>query len=396
MIARYVGMDIHQQYAVVVGVNREQEVVLTSTRVSMQRLAHWCARHLNAQDAVVIEVTTNTWAVVEILERYAGRVIVANPYKTKLIAEAHIKNDKVDALALAQLLAANFISRVWIPTHQTQEWRQLARHRGRLRRDGTRAKNRLHQLLQRHNLERPTRDLFSAAGRSWLTTQQLSEVETLIAGQLLRQVDLSEKQIKVCEQRMAVLAHQDARSARLMQITGIGLYTAFSIIAVVGDISRFPTANKLAGYVGLVPREHQSGQRADRGHITKTGDRLLRWLLIEAAQAAVRYDPHWREVHRSIAQRRGRGIATVAVARKLVVVIWHMLTEETNYAHLRPASYARKLQDWAYRIGRQALPATSSRAFVSDRLCELGMTELADRLVSTGSRGRVAIAMPVT
>lgn len=396
MIARYVGVDIHKQYAVVVGVNRDQDVVLPSERVSMARLDAWCAQHLSMRDAVVIEVTTNTWAVVELLEQYAGQVVVANPYKTKLIAEAQIKNDKVDALALACLLAANFISKVWIPTPQVRQWRQLARHRGRLRRQCTQAKNRLHQLLQTHNLQSSERDLFTAAGRAWMARQSLPQVELTIARQLLAQVDFSEEQIKECAQQIACLAHDDARIARLMQITGVGLYTAFSIVAVLGDITRFPSASKLSGYVGLVPREHQSGRRAYHGHITKAGDRLLRWLLIEAAQAAVRWDPHWREVHRRIAQHRGYSVAVVAVARKLLVTIWHMLTEHTNYQYLRQESYVRKLQDWAYRIGHQHLPTTSSKAFVADRLHELGLSHLADALVTTGRNARLSLAAPVT
>jgi len=146
-------MDIHKQYAVIVGVNREQEVVLRSERVSMGDLERWCSRHLGEHDGVVTEVTTNTWAVEEMLKRYAGQVVVANPYKTKLIAEAQIKNDKVDARALACLLAANFISEVWIPSPQVRQWRQLARHRGRLRKQCTQAKNQIHHLLQAHNLQ---------------------------------------------------------------------------------------------------------------------------------------------------------------------------------------------------------------------------------------------------
>jgi transposase len=385
-------MDIHKHYAVVVGVNREQDVILPSERVSMARLPQWCAGHLTERDAVVIEVTTNTWAVVEILEAHAGEVVVANPYKTKLIAEAHIKNDKVDAHALACLLAANFISQVWIPSPQVRQWRQLARHRGRLQRLCTQAKNRLQHLLQTHNLRNPEKSLFTAAGRTWLAQQPLPEVEQLMAEQLLAQIDFSEGQLKVCEQRIARLAQGDARIARLMQITGVGLYTAFSIVAVLGDIRRFPSPSKLAGYVGLVPRQHQSGQRAYHGHITKTGDRLLRWLMVEAAQAAVHWDAHWHAVHQRIAQRRGYSIAVVAVARKLLVTIWHMLTEETNYHYLRRESYVRKLQDWAYRIGRQHLNARSSKDFVAHRLRNLELSHLADALVTTGRNSRLSLA----
>jgi transposase len=375
-------MDIHKRYAVVVGVNREQEVTLPSERIRMAQLPQWCADHLTERDAVVIEVTTNTWAVVDTLKAYAGKVVVAHPYKTKLIAEARIKNDKVDAHTLACLLAANFIIEVWIPSPQARHWRKLARHRGRLRRQCTQAKNRLQHLLQAHNLRNPEKSLFSAAGRAWLAQQHLPEAEQLIAQQLLDQIDFSAAQLKQCEQRIARLTQADARIARLMQITGVGLYTAFAIIAVLGDIRRFPSPNKLAGYVGLVPRQHQSGQRAYNGHITKTGDRLLRWLIVEAAQAAVRWDAHWHAVHQRIAQRRGYGIAVVAVARKLLVTIWHMLTEETNYHYLRRQSYVRKLQGWAYTIRHDHLPTDSVKAFVQEHLRQLGLHQLSEGLIA--------------
>lgn len=396
MIARYVGMDIHKHYAQVTAVDREHHVVLPSERVSMALLAAWCAQHLTVLDSVVIEVTTNTWAIVDILERYAGIVVVANPYKTKLIAEAHIKNDKVDALVLARLLASNFICEVWVPTPRIRTWRRLARHRGRLRCECTRAKNRLQHLLQTHNLRCPERDLFSGQGRAWLAQQAWSVVDAGIVRHLLAQVDLLEEQIRESEQQMAQLAYQDARVTQVMQISGVGLYTAFTIIAIIGAIDRFPSARKLSAYVGLVPREHQSGKRAYRGHITKAGDRLLRWLMIEAAQAAVRWEPHWREVHARIAQRRGSSIATVAVARKLLVTIWHLLSENTVYYYLRPKSYVRKLQDWAYCIGRGHLPASSSKDFVADQLRAIDLDDMAEALVTTGRNSRLTIAMPAT
>lgn len=129
------------------------------------------------------------------------------------------------------------------------------------RRQCTQAKNRLHHLLQNHNLQSPGNDLFSATGQAWLAQQQPPKIEQLIASQLLAQVDVLEEQIKICEQHITRLAHEDIRVARLMQITGVGLYTAFTIGAVPGDITCFPSSRKLTAYVGLVPREHQSGRR---------------------------------------------------------------------------------------------------------------------------------------
>jgi len=109
MIPRFFGIDIHKEYVVAAAVDNSQEVILEPTRIEMANLTRWAKRHLTADDEVVLEVSSNAWPVVDLLSAYAGKVTAANPYKTKLIAEARIKNDKVDAVALAQLLASRFI-----------------------------------------------------------------------------------------------------------------------------------------------------------------------------------------------------------------------------------------------------------------------------------------------
>ena len=391
MITRFFGMDIHQDFAVLTAVDAQQQVIFPAVKVAMPQLPAWAAQHLTRSDALVLEVTTNTWYAVDVLEPHAGRVVVANPYKTRLIAEAHIKNDKVDALVLAKLLAAGFICEVWVPPSATRQWRTLAQHRATLQQHCTQVKNRLHSLRQRHNLHCPAKSLFSRAGRQWLRDQAWSVVEALVVQQDLAQLALLEAQLRAVDQQIATLAAPDARISRLLQISGIGVVTAFTLLAVIGDIRRFPSASKLTSYVGLVPRQHQSGKRSYYGHITKAGTPLLRWLVVEAAHAAVRWDPHWKAVHARIARRRGTAIATVAVARKLLVVIWHMLSDSTNYQHLRSQSYVTKLQNWAYTIGRQQLPTASSKDFVNDCLLRVELPQLADQIISQKGTGRLLI-----
>ena len=176
-----------------------------------------------------------------------------------------------------------------------------------------------------------------------------------------------------------------------MQICGVGYYTAYALLAYIGNIQRFPEDDKLAAYAGLVPRQYQSGDRSYGGHITKSGNPMLRWLMVEAARTAVRYDPHWRRVHARIARRRGTNIATVAVARKLLVVVWHLLTEKSIYRHLRPQTFVTKLQEWAYRIGHNHLPAATSKEFVYGHLTNLGLHRLAKGLSSKGRNGRLCV-----
>jgi len=392
MIARYIGMDIHKNYAVIAAVNADQQVILDPRRVEMDHLADWAAGYLTRQDEVILEATTNAWPVVDLLREHTPTVIVANTYKTKLIAEAHIKNDKVDALALAKLLAARFVCDVWVPDRQVRENRALAAHRANLQKQCTRVKNRVHGLLRRHNLRCPEKSLFTAAGYAWLDTLDLPLVDALQVQQLRAQLALLEEQLNETDKLVARQASKDPRVPYLMQLTGIGFYSAFAVLAVIGTIHRFPSPEKLTAYGGLVPRQHQSGSRSFNGHITKAGNSMLRWLMVEAAKSAIRWDPHWQQVYERIARRRGSSIATVAVARKLLVTIWHVLHDHTNYFYLRPQTFVTKLQEWAYRIGRDHLPASSAKEFVIDLLSALEMHSLANSLTSHPKNARLLVS----
>jgi transposase len=394
MTQRFFGMDIHKQYVMLAAVNAVHEVVVQPTRIEMCGLAWWAEQHLTPRDEVVLEAGCNAWHVFDLLSPYAGEVLVANPYKTKLIAEARIKNDKVDALVLAQLLASRFICQVWVPDAQVREQRSLAVHRATLQKQCTRIKNRLHSVLHRHNLRCPEKSPFSDAGRDWLLSLELSTAVMLEVHHLLRELALFEDELDETDRLIARLATGDPRVPRLMQATGIGYYTAFSILASIGNIRRFPSPHHLTSYTGLVPCQHQSGKHSYHGHITKAGNTLLRWLMVEAARTAVRWDPYWRRVHARIAHRRGSSIATVAVARKLLVSVWHLLTDRAIYFHLQPQTFVRKLQDWAHRIGRANLPASSSKQFVYDHLIALQLDDLAHALIVKGRKGRLYLKTP--
>lgn len=380
MFARYFGIDVHKDFAVIVAVNDQQETVFKPVKVPMSQLKSWAAKHLSQDDEVVFEVTTNAWTVYDMLVPYAGRVFIANPAKTRLIAQARIKSDVLDALVLAQLLASRFICDVWVPSSSVREQRALAAHRATLRRQTTQVKNRLHALLHRYNLRCPVKSLFSTEGRAWLSTVALPDLVTLQRDHLLAQLQLLEQQLSEADQRIAALAQHDPRVVRLMQITGIGVFTAFTVLAAIGDVRRFSSPKKLVAYAGLAPSLHQSGQRSFTGRITKAGQSNLRWLMVEAARAAARYDPHWQRVFERISHRRGTNIAAVAVARKLLVVVWHLLYHDADYYHLRPQAYVQKLQNWAYQIGRDQRLGTTTASFVGHQLDRIGLHDLAASL----------------
>jgi transposase len=391
---RYFGVDLHKTFVVVAGVEAKQTIVYPAEQIALSQLAGWAAEHLTQQDEVAVEATTNAWHVHDVLSRHAGRVLVANPAKTALIAQSQVKSDRVDAEILAWLLAAQFLYTVWVPDPSVRQQRTLVAHQADPRHLMTQTKNRVHALLRRHDLRCPVGSLFTAAGREWLEQLTLPLTEKLELRHLLQQLDMLAQQMDETDRHIAQLAQRDVRVTRIIQLTGIGYYTAFAILAAVGDVHRFATADRLAAYAGLVPSYHQSDGKAYSGRITKAGPSKLRWLLVEAAHIAVRYDPHWQRVYDAIRKRRGGKVALVAVARKMLVTIWHLLVHHSRYRSLQAQTLVRKMQVWASRIGRHHLPANSSADFVRQQLCLIGLDELARSLTNNKKSGQLLVPQP--
>ncbi|MGH2358848.1 MAG: IS110 family transposase, partial [Candidatus Limnocylindria bacterium] len=267
---RTIGLDVHRHFAEV--------AILDGPRRSAQRIStdpqalRAFAATLGTEDQVVLEATANTWAIAELLRSHAGRVVVSNPLRTKAIADAKIKTDKVDAQTLAQLLAANFIPEVWVPDAPTQALRRRIAHRRALVQQRTRLRNLVHAALIRALRSCPYSDLFGKGGRAWLAAQELAADERASVDCGLRLHDALATEIAAVDRALAqsALAHADAQL--LCTISGIGPVTAVAICAVIGPISRFSRPNKLVGYLGLDPTVRQSGERPARtGHISHAG-----------------------------------------------------------------------------------------------------------------------------
>jgi transposase len=161
VIERFIPIDAHKHYIVVGGLNAQMEIVLPLRRIEVSRFSEWAQKHLQPSDAVVIEATTNTWTLYDIIAPLVGKAVVANAYQVKLIAAARVKTDKSAVWSLARLLVANLIPEVWVPPVHVRELRALISHRRRLIQIRTRARNRLHSLTHRHNLPSPKGSLFA-------------------------------------------------------------------------------------------------------------------------------------------------------------------------------------------------------------------------------------------
>jgi transposase len=350
---RCIGLDVHRDFMQVAiwEAGRVRQAGQVATTPEALRVF---ADSLAPTDEVALEATGNTHAIARLLRGRVARVVVSNPAKTRAIAEAKVKTDKVDAAVLAQLLAADYLPSVWLPDEDTLALRRRVTRRAHIVRQRTRLKNQVQAILARNLVPRcPAADLFGLKGRRWLAEQRLPVDERQAVDALLRQLDFHGEELKLIDAELArvALVREDVR--RLMTIPGVDATIALSIVAAVGDFLRFGSPEKLVSYLGLNPRVRQSGgQPASHGRITKQGRAHARGMLVEAAWVAAKIPGPLRAFFERVRARRGMQIAVVATARKLACLCWHMIMRGEDYAFARPSLNAQKLRRLELRAGR--------------------------------------------
>jgi transposase len=261
----------------------------------------------------------------ELLEDYAFEAHLVHPLRCKAIASARLKNDKVDAATLAQLLRADLLPEAWFAPAKVRQLRALLRHRVSLVRLGTQLRNRIHAVAADHGYDRPA-SYWTGPGRGWLAELDLPPVSREIITDCLTVIDALALLTDRIDGELHAHAKADPRVKVLRTLPGVGEFTALVMVAEIGDISRFPTARKLASWAGLTPTVRGSDLKVRHGHISKQGSAWLRWVMNQAAQTAKR-SPEFAASYAAIARRRGKKIATIAIARKLLTRAWHLLSE---------------------------------------------------------------------
>ena len=361
---RIIALDIHRAFAEAVAF--EDGEIRRLGRIGMTRdHLEAFARSLNPSDHAVVEATGNATAVMEILAPHVARVAVANPLQVHLIAKAKIKTDAIDAKVLAKLYAAGFLPEVWIPDAATLARRRQVTRRTQLVRQRVRLKSIVQSILHANLIPRcPHADLLGSKGRAWVRAQYLPDDEQDAVEQHIQEYDrLTAAQAGV-ERDIARAALADPNVTRLMTIPGIDMVVAVGLMAAIGQIERFHKPDQLASYVGLNPTVYQSGDGpAYHGRIAKRGRSNARHLLVEAAWQSVRSPGPLRAFYERVRAKRGNHIAAVAVARKLTVIIWHLLTKEEDYAWVRPALHAKKIRDLELRAGHPERRGQRGRSY---------------------------------
>jgi len=258
-------------------------------------------------------------------------VHLADSKRVKMIAEVRLSSDTVDARTLAHLLRTNFLPEAYLAPASLQRQRMLLRHREGLLKTRTMVKNRVHALLVRYNVHPSVSDIFGRSGLAWLTALEVPSPGRAMLGDHLAHLAFLNDQVQRVRHRLDAVLGPDPRVAWLVSVPGVGKLTAYFLLAEIGRIDRFSRPAKLSSYCGLCPSTDQSAGRTYHGRTRGSGRRLLKWALVEAAHTAVRRDSYFASVFHHHANRKGTGKAYVAVARKMAVVVWHLLSEERPY-----------------------------------------------------------------
>jgi len=391
-IHRYIALDIHKEYVLVGGMDVHQEWTLPPRRIEMSKCSEWAKRHLCETDAVVIETTTNVWDIYDMVEPLVGHAVVAHAGGVRQIAEARVKTDKEDVKRLIRLLIADILPEVWIPPQDVRELRGLVSYRQRLVKTGAMIRNRLQSLLHRHNLLLPEGGLVD--GEWWEQQEKISALEKLQIKQelsLLEQIEAHKAEVDQELGRQSLGERWGKQALHLMQLPGIGVVTAMTLLAAIGDIQRFEGADKLVGYSGLGAGVHDSGQEHIEKPITKSGRKEIRWAMVEAAWRAVRMSPYWKEQYEKYLQRMRRpNQAIVVVARKLLVAVWHVLSKEETDVRASEEDLAYKMLVLSWDLDESVRQGLTYKQFAKYALMKLGVENDITRFVRKNVPRRIA------
>jgi transposase len=280
---------------------------------------------LDGESKIALEATYGWEWLADLLEDHGYELHLAHPLRTKAIASARVKTDAVDARTLAQLLRADLLPEAYVAPRELRDLRDLLRQRVVLTHMRSALKNRVHALIARQGIQRTHADLFGSGGRRFLDDLGLRPDPRARLETLLRLITDFDREIDALAHEIDRRAKHDPRVDVLCQIYGIGRYLGMLIVAEIGAIERFPSARHLCAWAGLTPTVRSSDARTRLGHISHQGSGALRWALVEAAQKACQSNEPLRQNFERIAKRRGRTIAKVAVARKILTLCYYGL-----------------------------------------------------------------------
>jgi transposase len=285
------------------------------------------------------------------------------------------------------------VPEVWVPPAAVRELRALISYRWRLVKMSTAIQNRMHSLLHRHNIPAPVGKVDTGENQAWWAQVQLSELESLRMHQEIKTLRLVRAHLVEGDVELGRLSTGERwgdQAVYLMQIPGVGVVVTMTILSAIGDIHRFEDPKHLVGYAGLGAGVHDSGLKHREKGITKFGRKELRWALVEASWQAIRANPGWRAEYDALCKRKHPNQAIVAIARKLLVTLWYVLSRKEAYKYSSEEDLAYKMLSWAWHIDKAALNGMTNQQFAKYGLLRLGKGEEVTRIVRGGLPRRIA------
>ena len=346
----HVGVDIHQRFCYMTALDSRGRQLNAQAVPNETGALRAYFRQFRKPVRAAVE-SCGFWPAFRAAVGEEVEVKLVHAQRVKAIAAAKLKNDRIDSATLAHLLRCDLLPEAWMADESTRQLRQQVRLRATLVRQRTRLKNQVHAILHQHGLRSGASDLFGKAGREWLQQAPVGEGARGALSTYLHLIDEFTGHVKQQDQQVKQFVGQEQRAQWLMTIPGIGPYSAMLLLAEIGDIRRFADKHALSNYAGLVPWLRQSAEKRRSGGITRVGSPWLRWIMVEAAQVAVRTSPAVRCYFEQLRRRKHRNVAVVAVARKLLVAVWALLQQGECFDENTFAGDCGK--DGAVRLGKR-------------------------------------------
>jgi len=330
---KIVGCDLHTRYQQIAMLDQETGELIEGRLEHESGEARAFYAALSGRVRVGIEATGHTRWFERMLGELGHELWIGDAAEIRATVVRKQKTDARDAAHLLDLLLTNRFPRIWRPSLEERDLRQLVWHRQKLVWMRNAVGNQLHSLAMGEGLCRKQK-LFTKKGRTELESLALGRWASYRRQELLRMLDELDRSLQRLDDAVEQQAEQNAEAVRLMTHPGVGPVTSLAFVLTLGPVGRFQRSKQVASYLGLNPREHSSGGRQRLGSISKQGNPMMRSLLVEAGHTAARLDAELRQDYQRIKMRRGSGVAKVAIARKLAVRMYWMLRSPANYAQL--------------------------------------------------------------
>lgn len=332
----YIGMDIHKQFTVAVAKDKEGNELNESRFDNTKENFGSFLRDFKPEETKIVIESTSVWEYIyDILEEMNYSVILANPVKTRAIAEARIKTDRIDANILCDLLRANLIFESYIPPKEIRNMRNIMRQRKAIVNSRVQMVNKIHAVLLMNGIKLPYAK-FGDAAMKWIIEEiSITTIKSVLVSyiNILEQINF---ELGKLDERIRDMAARNPKAGLLMTIPGIAEIRAMEILAEIGEIKRFESSNKLCSYAGLIPGIKQSGTKIRYGRLVKQANRNLKYVFVEASISflKVKADNSLKQFYQRLLKTKGKQKARCALARKICCITYALLTKNQEFTLL--------------------------------------------------------------